>query len=587
MKTQQSIQHILIFVYLLCFSQVMFGTHNRSGEIRYRRIAPFTSYTYSITVVKYFDDGLFVADRCVDSVYFGDGSSGIANRVNGTAGSCCGNLPCGVIIVNDANYQVKMSEYSVIHTYAGPGTYRIYSTDQFRVNGISNFANSDTKLFYIEALMFVSSVLGPNNSPLMTRAPIDRGFVNTPFTHNACAIDEDGDSLSYELIACRDLNQTVATGFTFPAAVAGGTMSIHPITGLLTWNSPAQQGKFQVALLIREWRRLGCWVYQQIGYVERDFEIIIGPNNAVSVFNPTTASDACVAALLSLSKTITAVNQTPTTPLVEIYGNNRASINPASISATSQSSGTVLTTTISYPSNCTQVRAAAQHVYVVYTFSNLPVPQTFYTQFKVKVIPPPPQTVSVQAGTSSVTVQWQPPASCNTGIRDYRIYRRLGVNTVTATNCDAGAPVGSGFVIVGSVSGTNTTFTDYNLWTIPNGTPAQYLVSAVWDDCTEGYGAFSENINLIVGLKEHQQGQRLNVLNPIHNVINVQLKDQRPEDLQIQVLTLEGKLCNLRILNKENNTLELDASTLSKGVYVLRMINAGIEYHYRLVKVAE
>ena len=63
------------------------ATHNRAGEILYKRIAPFTNtvngvtvhvYTYSITVIKYTDSGVNVADRCIDTVYFGDGTKGIA-----------------------------------------------------------------------------------------------------------------------------------------------------------------------------------------------------------------------------------------------------------------------------------------------------------------------------------------------------------------------------------------------------------------------------------------------------------------------------------------------------------------------------
>src|SRR4051812_37836190 len=91
---------LFVLLFFLCFTYAN-ATHNRAGEITYKRIAPFTAvvggvtvqvYTYSITVIKYTDDGPTIADRCVDTVFFGDGSRGIAPRINGATGCGCGNL---------------------------------------------------------------------------------------------------------------------------------------------------------------------------------------------------------------------------------------------------------------------------------------------------------------------------------------------------------------------------------------------------------------------------------------------------------------------------------------------------------------
>lgn len=96
-----------------CFKS--FATHNRAGEITYKRIAPFTTvsggitvpyYKYLITVTKYTDHGSSIADRCVDTIYFGDGSSDIAARVNGGSGLSCGCPNCGTIILSNAGYTV-------------------------------------------------------------------------------------------------------------------------------------------------------------------------------------------------------------------------------------------------------------------------------------------------------------------------------------------------------------------------------------------------------------------------------------------------------------------------------------------------
>ena len=57
-------------------------------------------YNYLITVIRYTDDGSdhapnLIADRCVDTVYFGDGSHDWAERSNGTTPLCIGCPPCG------------------------------------------------------------------------------------------------------------------------------------------------------------------------------------------------------------------------------------------------------------------------------------------------------------------------------------------------------------------------------------------------------------------------------------------------------------------------------------------------------------
>src|SRR6476620_3075890 len=122
----------VLTVILLSFSSK--ATHNRAGEITYTRIAPFTKtvggavvqvYTYSITIIKYTDHGLSIADRCLDTIYFGDGERGIAKRINGfVSPSCCvsgGELGAtsGSIIISETGFIVKINTYTITHTYSG------------------------------------------------------------------------------------------------------------------------------------------------------------------------------------------------------------------------------------------------------------------------------------------------------------------------------------------------------------------------------------------------------------------------------------------------------------------------------------
>src|SRR5687768_10360106 len=106
----------ILIIFLAHFTAL--ATHNRAGEITYKRIAPFTKvvggvtvpvFTYSITVIKYTDDGsgsIQIADRCVDTVDFGDNERGVAPRINGGTSCGCGTIGgvqvgCGVLIINE------------------------------------------------------------------------------------------------------------------------------------------------------------------------------------------------------------------------------------------------------------------------------------------------------------------------------------------------------------------------------------------------------------------------------------------------------------------------------------------------------
>ncbi len=272
--------YLIVFVCLGVFAR---ATHNRAGEILYKRIAPFTAvvgsstvevYTFSITVIKYCNTGPNIADRCLDTVYFGDGSLGLAPRLNGPTG-CCGTLlgnpiGCGDVILNMPGYVVTENIYSVVHVFAGPGNYYLRSKDPNRNTGIVNIPNSDNYQFCITSLLVIKASMGANSSPILTIPPVDQGALNACFLHNPGATDADGDSLSFELVNCE-----CAPTYSVPAFGAGGSFSIHPVQGTLSWCSPQQMGEYNTAILIREWRKNQSGIYEMMGYVTRDMQILV------------------------------------------------------------------------------------------------------------------------------------------------------------------------------------------------------------------------------------------------------------------------------------------------------------------------
>lgn len=279
---------------LIIFFSLIFlpsgATHNRGGEILYQRVAPFYSvvgtstvdiYKFRITVNRYHDFGANVAERCVDTVYFGDGAKSFANRSNGPVSPICycnNSVPCGSIIINDPNYMVKKSVYTFEHIYPGPGNYLISSTDVNRNAGIINIPNSVNQPSRLESLLIISSITGTNSSPVFANPPLGRGGLANCFSYNSGAFDADGDSLSYDMAPSLGFSGQPVAGFTFPDHGVGGHFIVEHWTGFLRWCVPQSQGEYNFMIVVKEWRKNSAGVYQQIGSVLRDMQVIILSN---------------------------------------------------------------------------------------------------------------------------------------------------------------------------------------------------------------------------------------------------------------------------------------------------------------------
>jgi hypothetical protein len=122
----------------------------------------------------------------------------------------------------------------------------------------------------------------------MSHIPLDTGCVNQCFYHNPSATDTDGDSISYELTYCRGSFGSNSSGYSYPSSGPGGIFHLDSITGILIWCNPQLQGDYNVATLIKEWRKDGDGNYFLIGYVLRDAQFLISTCTSI---NETTATE--------------------------------------------------------------------------------------------------------------------------------------------------------------------------------------------------------------------------------------------------------------------------------------------------------
>lgn len=520
----RSLAYKVLLIVSLIYSVRVSATHNRAGEITYKRIPPFTKvekgitvqvFTYSITVVKYTNDGDQIADRCVDTVYFGDGERGVAPRINGSTTPCpsckscnCPNfnglaVPCGTIITTSPSYIVKLNIYTIIHTYPGAGDYLIRTLDPNRNDGVLNMSNSLQTPFYIESKLVIRTFIGPNSSPVFAFPPIDRACYQICFEHNPGAFDPDGDSLSYDLTSSRGANGQAVTGYQYPSNLEPGTTySIDPITGLLRWCSPQKIGEYNLAFIVHEWRKNTSGVYIEIGYVLRDMQVIVNacPYNLPPLV--TVPEAICIEAGTILDKEII-VTDPNEGDVVTLEGGGGAFAGALPLATLTNTSATTHTFTggglkakFRWQTTCDHIRS--QPYYTTFkaqdnkNFALGQVQQVSFNTYIIRVVPPPVKNVTATPVGSSIKISW-PVAACNPStnpLEGYKIYRREDCTPFIQDPCAIDVPVSSGFTLLTQTSATATFAIDDNNGNgLVVGQDYSYLVVAVYKDGTITYAS--------------------------------------------------------------------------------------------------
>lgn len=505
------INHVYLFFCLLIFGRLQ-ATHNRAGEITYTRISPTMAivsgvevevYRYRITIVKYTNFGDGIIDRCSDTaVYFGDGEKGIAYRVNGNTFGCLSecntSVPCGSIIISTPGYTVNKSIYMVEHTYPGPGKYRIRTLEPNRNFGIKNIPNSVNLPFYLEAFLEIKSFSGANTSPVLKYDPIDKGCIGQCFQHNPAAFDPDGDSLSYELTTCRGEGGNTIPGYTYPDAGPGGLFTIDPVTGMLNWCNPQEAGEYNIAFIIREWRKDTNNGYYQIGYVLRDMQVIIGICNTASPPIVITPVDTCVEAGTLIEKTIV-VTDTNTNHLISLEGAGGAfeAASPAALLTNTQMIVNqpllnTLSASFSWQTNCDHLRNQAYYT-VFKAQDNTSNPKMVrFAIYNIRVRPPSVKNVTAIPFGSSMKISWD-FSTCSplhNPLVGYKVYRKNNCEPYKNDACSNSVLVSSGFELVGQTSSKiNQLIDDNNGDGLVVGESYSYMVIALYADSMQSHGS--------------------------------------------------------------------------------------------------
>ena len=442
---------LLFLLFGLCWVLEADATHNRAGEITYRHLS---GSTYEVTITTYTRSSV-VADRPTLGILWGDeGTEGAIDslpRINGPLD------PAGMHIGEVIDGDIRLNLYKGVHTYPGPGVYSIIVEDPNRNADIENIPGSVDVPFCISSTLIIDAQAGHNDSPILLAPAVENACINQRWEHNPGAYDADGDSLTYDLIACAGFQCLPIQGFVQPNEVegAGGEFYVEPTTGTVVWDAPGMVGEYNMALRIREWRWVeGQWV--MVGEVIRDMQISVQScPNAPPVVN--IPSDTCILQGSNLSFEVTASDPDGDDITVTALGGPIDVLDPAANFSWNpfQDVGE-----FSWTPGCDAVREAPYQLVFKVTDSDA-VPLSDVATMNVKVIARPVSATSAVPIGNAVEVDWSVhpcTGNYNQAQQDaggYEIYRRIGSGNPDAEYCTVGMPDGWGYTLVGFAQGLN------------------------------------------------------------------------------------------------------------------------------------
>jgi gliding motility-associated-like protein len=458
---------------LLIFNFVVLSaTHNRAGEITYTQLSDLT-YRFTITTFTY---TLSLADRPSLDVNWGDNSISNAKRIEKT------KLP---------NFYQR-NIYIIDHTFPGPGIYKVVVQDPNRNAGVENIPNSVNVVFSITTIITVNPSMGFNSTPLLLNPPYDKAALGYIFIHNPAAYDPDGDSLSYQLTVCTREDGKPIENYTLPPATH--YIKVDSVTGDLIWNTPADTGKYNVAMEIQEWRN-----GKKIGVVVRDMQIeVFKTNNKPPENGP--LKNLCVEVGDTIDFIVSATDKNNDfISLKATSGIFSIDECPARFTGIDSVQGRSSSRFWWVPCH-KAVRGQPYNIIIKSDDNNEELMLSDIDNMTIKVLGPKPKIDNAIPEGKFIRVSWQPYGT--DAIAGFNIYRRDGPTTYMPDSCTSGIPPSVGFAKVGYISGSNTVAyldTD-NGQGLRFGNEYTYRIVAVYKNGTESKPSDEVTTSLVLGI---------------------------------------------------------------------------------------
>ncbi len=446
---------------LLTVSIHVNATHIRAGEVTAELIS-CQNFTYRFYITGYTD---------TEGVEFGGGEIKYGDGTMDTFET--GNPD----IYEDLGDKVALNIFIKEHTFPGPGVYKISFREFNRNAGIVNMDNSVNTPFYIETVIIIDPFLGCNNTPILLNPPLEHACIGVAFLHNAGAFDPDGDSLSYELTTPKMDQDIPVVNYRYPNdhdnavydaqnedQTGPATFTIDPITGDLVWDAPGGEGEYNMAFIVREWRKIdGKWF--NLGYVTRDMQVIVEDcdNDRPEIILP---PDTCVVAGDKLEVDITAEDPDGDPIILSSFGDVYLLTNsPATYEPTPPIAQlSPATMTFTWETNCSHIHPRPYQVRI--KALDQPPPGSGpkladFATWMITVVAPPPEGLSASQGNGNfINLNWNTYECSNA--TSMEIWRKVDSNPFVPDHCETGMPENAGYERIAVTDASQTGYLDNN-----------------------------------------------------------------------------------------------------------------------------
>ena len=182
-----------------------------------------------------------------------------------------------ISLLPNSSYGIDIYFYSAIFPCFIPGDYTVTWNNCCRNPSIANLINPGALSMFLDC-SFTVDLTTTTSSPYFLSPPIVCVPVNTPWQYNPLPFDEEGDSLSWSLDVPYDYvpgafpNGYPIVGYSVPPSLTGGSLTINPYTGQLSWTASVT-GNYVYTVICEEYRN-GL----KLGEIRRDMQFIVLPN---------------------------------------------------------------------------------------------------------------------------------------------------------------------------------------------------------------------------------------------------------------------------------------------------------------------
>lgn len=488
MKATRLFRILLCFSFLLAIGYQSFGTHLRAGEITVERLnCDNLSFRITITVFTNTRNTTvkFGGDPDLSYLYFGDGQRVFVPETENQ-----------IRLDLDPEGSIATASFTVTHTYSSYRQYKISYQEPNRNAGVRNMDNSINTLFYIETVInldpYLETLGGCSSSPRLGVPPIDKACVGAAWTHNPGAYDPDRkDSISYAMVIPNSAENVNVLHYRDPNEAGfyqnyntgnedqngPPTFGINAVTGTITWDAPGDQGEYNIAFIVIEWRKL-AGVWYRMGFVRRDMQIIVEDcdNKRPLLQVP---NELCVEAGTVINVPIRGTDPDGDQVKIEAFSpifqyppaqSPAAMVYPAPNPAVPKYQPQPAEVRFTWNTECLHVQE--QPYQVVFKITDDPPKNkgpklATFESWTIKVVGPAPKWQgAVLTSNQSTNLSWEPYVCANA--EQIQVWRRVDSNPFTPGDCETGMPENAGYELIETLDARDvnnnpvTAYTDTN-----------------------------------------------------------------------------------------------------------------------------